>query len=235
MQTQTLHVDSHTLKTMTQVLLTALRDRERVCRMSSMVFRTRPLHNKWGNLQEEQKLCWLYWTWAQTVSQTVSLRVLLRFSQARQVLVSHSADPLVDVVKVDQQELGVAFELLLVGFGFCLMNRPVIKNPNMITGRWEMSFWWREEFSLFLPSSVGRPQKPCHWQRSHTASYLSGKTHIEHYKHDNKNKKQKKKTQSMLELIVVFSPDLSFWMALSSKYRNMTWNRSESRERSILK
>lgn len=29
-------------------------------------------------------------------------------------------------------------------------------------------------------------------------------------------------------------PDLSFWMALSSKYRNMTWNLSGSLDRSIL-
>lgn len=43
-----------------------------------------------------------------------------RFSQARQIFVSHSADPLVDVVEVDQEELSVAFQLLLMGFGFWL-------------------------------------------------------------------------------------------------------------------
>lgn len=48
------------------------------------------------------------------------LNALSRFSQARQIFVSHSADPLVDVVEVDQEELSVAFQLLLVGFGLCL-------------------------------------------------------------------------------------------------------------------
>lgn len=48
------------------------------------------------------------------------LNALSRFSQARQVFVSHSADPLVDVVEVNQEELSVAFQLLLVGFGLRL-------------------------------------------------------------------------------------------------------------------
>lgn len=43
-----------------------------------------------------------------------------RFSQAWQILVSHSANPLVDVIEVDQKELSMTFELLLVGFGFWL-------------------------------------------------------------------------------------------------------------------
>jgi len=46
-----------------------------------------------------------------------------RFSQAGQVLVGHPADPLVDVVEVDQQELGVALQLLLVGLGFGLKEK----------------------------------------------------------------------------------------------------------------
>ncbi len=32
------------------VILTALSDRESVCKMSNMVFNTRPLHSRWGNL-----------------------------------------------------------------------------------------------------------------------------------------------------------------------------------------
>lgn len=36
--------------------LTALRDSDRVCRMSSMVFSTVPLQSKWGNLHEEPAL-----------------------------------------------------------------------------------------------------------------------------------------------------------------------------------
>ena len=35
---------------MITVTLTALRDNDKVCRMSSMVFSTRPLHNRCGNL-----------------------------------------------------------------------------------------------------------------------------------------------------------------------------------------
>lgn len=46
--------------------------------------------------------------------------VLSRFSQARQIFISHPADPLVDVVEVNQEELGVAFQLLLMSFGFRL-------------------------------------------------------------------------------------------------------------------
>ena len=45
---------------------------------------------------------------------------LSRFSQAGQIFVSHSSDPLVDVVEVDQEELSMSFQLLLVGFGFWL-------------------------------------------------------------------------------------------------------------------
>ena len=33
-------------------LLTALSDRDSVCKMSNMVFNTRPLHSRWGNLVE---------------------------------------------------------------------------------------------------------------------------------------------------------------------------------------
>lgn len=32
-----------------------------------------------------------------------------RFSQTRQIFVCHSADPLVDMVEVDQEKLSVAF------------------------------------------------------------------------------------------------------------------------------
>ncbi len=45
---------------------------------------------------------------------------LSRFSQARQIFVRHSADPLVDVVEVDQEELSVALQLLLMCLGFRL-------------------------------------------------------------------------------------------------------------------
>jgi len=48
------------------------------------------------------------------------ISAVLRFSQARQIFVRHSADPLVDVVEVDQKELSVAFKLLLVRFSFWL-------------------------------------------------------------------------------------------------------------------
>lgn len=33
---------------------TALKDKERVCKMSSMVFKTRPLQSRWGNLVEKR-------------------------------------------------------------------------------------------------------------------------------------------------------------------------------------
>lgn len=36
--------------------LTALSERDRVCRMSNMVFSTQPLHNKWGKLRRENIL-----------------------------------------------------------------------------------------------------------------------------------------------------------------------------------
>ena len=45
---------------------------------------------------------------------------LSRLSQSREVFVGHPADPLVDVVEVDQQELSVALQLLLVGLGLWL-------------------------------------------------------------------------------------------------------------------
>lgn len=59
---------------------------------------------------------------AEEMSRRIS--ALSRFSQAGQIFVSHPADPLVDVVEVDQEELSVAFQLLLMTFGFSLkMNR----------------------------------------------------------------------------------------------------------------
>lgn len=36
--------------------LTALSERESVCRMSNMVLSTRPLHNKWGKLRRDKLL-----------------------------------------------------------------------------------------------------------------------------------------------------------------------------------
>lgn len=97
-------------------ILTALRDRERVCRMSSIVFKTRPLQSRWGNLVEVKKMR----NGIQTVFDMVGKEAHSRLSQTRKVLVRHSADPLVDVVEVDQQELSVALQLLLVGLGFGL-------------------------------------------------------------------------------------------------------------------
>lgn len=43
-----------------------------------------------------------------------------RLSQARQVFVCHSPDPLVCVVKVDEQKLGMPFQFLLMFFGLRL-------------------------------------------------------------------------------------------------------------------
>lgn len=97
--------------------LTALRDRESVCRMSSMVRSTRPLHNRWGKLRTESKS--ELWTW-NPMKSVMCDAARLRFSKAWQILVSHPANPLVDVVEVDQKELSMTFELLLMGFGFWL-------------------------------------------------------------------------------------------------------------------
>lgn len=101
--------------------LTALRDRDSVCRMSSMVFSTRPLHSRWGNLRTDVRAHGetVRFNALQSGRSRVSKRIS-RFSQAGQIFVGHSADPLVDVVEVDQQELSVAFKLLLVGFGLLL-------------------------------------------------------------------------------------------------------------------
>lgn len=43
-----------------------------------------------------------------------------RLGQTREVFVGHSADPLVRVVEVDEQELSVSLQLLLVLFGLGL-------------------------------------------------------------------------------------------------------------------
>lgn len=43
-----------------------------------------------------------------------------RLSQTREVFVRHSADPLVGVVKVDQQELCMSLQFLLMLFGLWL-------------------------------------------------------------------------------------------------------------------
>lgn len=45
----------------------------------------------------------------------------LRFSQAREVFVSHAPDPFVDVIKVDQQELSMPLQLLFMSLGLGLM------------------------------------------------------------------------------------------------------------------
>lgn len=88
--------------------------------MSNMVFSTRPLHNKWGKLRREKILLTLLGMnlhfklfLGAAVCYCEEMKVFIglhsRFSQARQIFVSHSADPLVDVVEVDKEELSVAF------------------------------------------------------------------------------------------------------------------------------
>lgn len=88
--------------------------------------------------------------------------------------------------------------------------------------------WSRDVASPFLPSSAGKRQTPCRPRRWCTASFLPksqdgpwGKSvQVAHVKWN--------------EAGIQDAPDLSFWMALSSKYRNMTWNLSGSLDRSIL-
>lgn len=48
-----------------------------------------------------------------------------RLSQTREVFVCHSADPLVGVVKVDQQELGMTLQLFFMFFGLCLKTQEI--------------------------------------------------------------------------------------------------------------
>lgn len=38
------------------LILTALSERESVCRMSNMVFNTRPLQSRWGNLAKSKEI-----------------------------------------------------------------------------------------------------------------------------------------------------------------------------------
>lgn len=53
-----------------------------------------------------------------------------RLCQAREIFVGNSANPFVCVIKVDQQKLGVPFQLFLVLFGFWLKRQKRIKNRN---------------------------------------------------------------------------------------------------------
>lgn len=43
------------LCTRAPLILTAHSESESVCKMSSMVFNTRPLHSRWGNLAEKNQ------------------------------------------------------------------------------------------------------------------------------------------------------------------------------------
>lgn len=91
--------------------------------MSNMVFNTRPLQSRWGNLVDVKHMInrihtvhnMMGKTWRQTRFLDHS-----RLSQTREVFVRHSADPLVGVVKVDQKELGMSLQFLFMLFSLGL-------------------------------------------------------------------------------------------------------------------
>lgn len=111
------------VKSKTFVFLTALSERDSVCKISNIVFRTRPLHSRCGNLVFEHQRHLNIWESGRKIVNCGLKNNDPRLSQTREVFVCHSSDPLVGVIKVDQQKLGMSLQFFFVLFGFRLQRR----------------------------------------------------------------------------------------------------------------
>lgn len=89
--------------------------------------------------------------------------------QTRQVFISHSPYPLVNVVEVHQQKLGMALQLLFILLGLSLDREDRYCRLSRVPQQARMALWWALPY---LPSCSGRHQTLCQQQQWHTASSL---------------------------------------------------------------
>lgn len=226
--------------TCSPLTLTAHSESESVCKMSSMVFNTRPLHSRWGNLAEMNQQGGGGELGCNEPSVTAGR------STALMVDTNVSAKP--------ERYLSATRRILL-----CVWLKLTSKNwaCRSSSSSCSLVFGWKRKSQskiAALKRHSGQTSKFSSGRLSCEAAHLFCHHLQKDFKHlvahtDNalhhacrghKGVNEENDSGPMCEMTlgdragIRVAPDLSFWMALSSKYRNMTWNLSGSLERSIL-